>query len=163
MEQQDIYSLYGIEEEEFKKSKDVFPTLELGKISDGAKIVLKCLESEPTLQSHKKKFNLSDEEKAEIKKTGEHIMMVTPIIKVAIKEIIQPAQKNEPSFSVPMNDEIHTLWLSSKTLRMGFLKIAENHNGNMENIKLSILKGTAIFKDFGENVCYSVSEISESE
>lgn len=162
MDKESIYELYGVDKETYDKSKDVYPTLEIGKLNEDDTVIVICDEDKPHLQEHKKTLNLTDEEKAMIKKTKEPIMIKTPIIRVLFRSVIKAEDNNGEKLIVPMKDAKNTLWLSSKTLRMGFMSIAERTENKLSGIHLSILKGTAEFKE-GKNTCYTVTDVTPSE
>ena len=60
-------------------------------------------------------------------------------------------------------NEIYGLWLSSKTLKMGVTRVAQNNNGSLAGVTVRIHKGKADYKNYGENTVYRVSEFSKEE
>ena len=154
------YALFGVDKKAVEKSGEIFPTLELGKLEQEAKVFGVIEQEKPKVVEHSKKFNLSDKEK-EQKAKGEDVKIKTSVLNLFVNKIERP-QSDGSFLPVEMN-ETYSLWLSSKSLGLGLGKIAEEHDGNLKGVKIKIHKGKAEYKEFGENTCYSVSEVKEND
>lgn len=142
--------VYGITEEDLEKSKDINPTLNLGKFEEGAMLDLTILDKEPKFVKHKNKFKQSAKDSDEKE---------TPVLNVVLHTVYRP-QEDKTFLNVPMNDEKYSLWLSSKSLSLGLARIAKETLGNLENIKVRIKISLTDYKEFGTNRCYNVTTIN---
>jgi hypothetical protein len=138
--QSDLFSIFGIDKATFEKSKDILPTFNLGELPVGSKVVLRFLESVPKEIEVMSKF---------AKKK-----VLTKVIKVFVDTVFK-ANSDGTLTEIPYGFE-YSLWLSSKSLSLGLLKIAYNSE-TLQDAKVTISIGTADYKDFGENRCYSVT------
>ena len=139
-EQDDLFGLYGITEEAYTKSKDILPTFELGKLNVGSRVVLTFLDETP------RKMNVANKYKK-----GEKTE--TSVISVYVDTVFNMG-KDGVLIEVPMRMN-YSLWLSSKSLALGILKVHKSV-GTLKGQKVTLSIGTAEYKDFGENRCYSV-------
>jgi len=144
-------NLFGIDRETYEKSKDIVPTFELGKIGDKGIVELTVLSENPILIEHKAKY--PDAEKGI--KEGE--LMKTPTLLVAIEKVIRNDGNNE-LLDIPYNMEKFTLWLSSKSLALGLMRLHEDNNKSLKGVRAKIRIGKTDYKKFGENTCYTVSQ-----
>lgn len=140
-EKQSILERFGINKEEFEKTKDILPTFDFSNLAVGESVVLTIDEETPKPVEHENKF-----------KKGENTK--TFVLPVIVHQVNRLGDHNEP-FVVPMNDEKMTLWLSSKSLSMNLVKIFEE-TGKVKGTTVKIVKSSAIYKNYGENTCYNV-------
>lgn len=125
--------IFGLTEEELQKSMDILPTLDLGKMPIGTKLFLKFAEKEPR--------------EIELKEKGKYGQSSAWVI-------------NIDDFTLGENTVLkYTMFLSAKTLRLAVIKLWKNNDENLENIKIQLIVGSAEFKEFGENRCYTVQQI----
>jgi len=136
-----LLNKFKIDKEEFEKSKDILPTLDMGKLEINESVIVTIDSEEPTEIEHDDKFNKGKKIKS----------LVLPVVVNQYNRI----DKENKEFIVTANDEKMTLWLSSKSLRMNLLKCFEN-KPFIKGVKLKITKTTAVYKNFGENTCYTV-------
>lgn len=144
----EIKNLFGVTEEEIEKSKDILPSFDLGKIERDSKIFVTVLSKEPEMVEHTDNFSENKDQKIK-----------TPVLKVKVNKVLR--YTNKENIEIPY-DEPFTLWLSSKSLSLGFAKIFANNNGNLENVDCVIRVTSAVYKKYGENRCYDVTEIKPS-
>lgn len=138
-----LFDVYGVSEESFNKSKDILPTLDIGKLEVGSRVLLTFLDDAPKLVSIESKFQ---------KKKVD-----TPVIRVLVDTIFR-MEKDGRLLEIPTGMN-YSLWLSSKSLAMGVLKVHQAH-GTLKDIKISISIGMTDYKDFGENRCYTAQEVN---
>jgi|WetSurMetagenome_2_1015567.scaffolds.fasta_scaffold77952_1 hypothetical protein len=137
----DLFSAYGVDKESFEKSKDITPTLDLGKLEVGARVHFQFLQSEPREIEVKSKFQKGN--------------VTTRVIKVHCYWIDRPQSSGAP-LRVPMDGD-YTLWLSSRSLSMSLLRIVTAlETPDLKGVYADIVVGLADYKDFGENRCYTV-------
>lgn len=132
-------NILGIDEETIEKSKNIHPTLELGKLDVGDMVFVTVLDKEPTEVEHEDTFNKGQ-------------MIKTKVLTVLTERVIRA-----DGTDIPMGEK-NALWLSSKVLRIGLSTAMEENNNELEGLKVSIKVGMATYKQ-GENRAYSVSRI----
>ena len=140
------YQLFDIDEETYKKSKDIKPALDLGKLEPGSSVELTVLSKEPRKVKHKNKFKKDKNDPDEIE---------TSIIDVQVHKILRASDNDV--LEIDVNEE-NGLWLSSKSLSLGFLRLYKENN-TLENVKARIKIGLAEYKEFGENRVYNVTRM----
>jgi hypothetical protein len=144
------FKAFGIDKETFVKSKDILPTFDLGELKENSTVYLTVLDKKPQPITHKAKFP-----KGKIKEGDE---METPVLTVNVHKVSVPDKDSEMGLLDISFEEKFTLWLSSKSLSLGFAKIFEDNSEDLTGIKAKIKVTTAIYKKFGENRCYQVSQ-----
>lgn len=142
MKQTDLFNKFGVDKEEFEKTKDILPTLDFGKLDVGESVVLTIDANEPKEIEHDDKFNKGQKTKSKV-------------ISVIVHRYNRIGDHND-HFVVPMNNEKMTLWLSSKSLLYSLMKVLEDKEVKGTTIKIT--KDRSVYKNFGENFCYVVSE-----
>lgn len=143
--QSDLFEAFGIDKETFEKSKDILPTLDLGELETGSEVYIQFLESMPIKEvEHQSKFG----------NKGEKVK--TKVLTVSVEKILR--QTDSEKLEIPIGEK-QTLWLSSKSLRLGIMRIASENNNNLEGLKVVIKKGLATYKQYGENTCYNVVQL----
>jgi hypothetical protein len=138
----DLFGLYGVDRDAFERSKDILPTFDLGKLEVGSRVALKFLDDSPKIVTTKDKFSKGN-------------MKETPVIRVMIDTVFRMGDDGK-LIEIPMN-MAHSLWLSSKSLAMGVLRVHQEH-GTLKDKRAIINIGITDYKDFGENRCYSVTQ-----
>lgn len=133
------YSKFGLDKETIEKSIDVLPTFDLGKLELGCHVYMTVLEREPKEVEVNDKFTNG-------KKT-------TRCINVFVEKVIR-ANGEEVAYGENMN-----LWLSSKSLAIGFFKAYEENNKSLKDVMVKITIGETEYKKFGTNRCYTVNQI----
>lgn len=156
-----INELFGVNEDVLEKSKDIYPSFDIGKLEEESMVSLKIISEEPKLVTHPKKFNLTEEEE-KAKKKGEDVTEETGVLVVEIASVFRPDKKTSEMLEVPYNNEQYSLWLSSKSLSMGLARIYQENENSLKNMDVKITIGKANYKQFGENTCYRVSKIQTS-
>ena len=141
----DKYQAFGVNKDDFEKSKDINKTFDLGKYKEKSKIYLTILDEMPLMVEHHAKF--SNKELGI--KSGD--LIKTGILNILVHKVERP---NEPIIDF---EQKFSIWLSSKTLSIGLLRIYEKNN-TLKNKNIFITVSKAIYKDFGENTCYDVDE-----
>jgi len=137
------FSLFGVSKEAFTKSKDIKPIFDFSKVDAVEGIVLSSV---PVLVKHKAKF------KGEFHKIGDEIQ--TPVIQVKITSAVKDGEDMTAEYSGE-----YSIWLSSKTLALGFLNLFDMHS-TLKDVKFRVKVETAKYKDYGENTAYRVMEIA---
>lgn len=151
MPEENISELFGVSEEVLEKSKDIYPTFDIGKLEEESKIFLKVRSEKPKPVEHLKKFNKGKDEDKDTKIT-------TGTLLVEVQEVYRP-EKNGEMLALPYNNELYTLWLSSVSLSMGFARLYKDNGNSLKDLTVKITIGTANYKEFGENRVYRVSKI----
>ena len=142
---QEKLKAYGIEPMVFEKSKDILPSLDLGKFDIGTKIFISFLESEPKEIEVKNKFRTSEKE-PETKQAK--------IISVYVDRIINAEGQNIP-YGLK-----YGMFLTSKSLALGIAKIASNlETWDLLGVKVMIQVSEVDYKNFGTNRCYNVTAL----
>lgn len=135
---QKLSEMLGIKKEDIEHQKDLLPVFNLSKVAVGGMVFIQIL-SEP------QKVSWIDKDTDEQKEGS--------IINIVVEKVRQL-----DGVTVDFGDK-YALWLTSKTLAMGMIRLAENDNPKTLLGKRAIIKvGTAVYKK-GENRCYSVSEL----
>ncbi len=147
---------FGIDQKTLDKSGDIFPPFDLSGLEDGAKIFIKFVSQKPKVVEHKDIY-ARDEDGKKIPDAKKN----TGVLEIFVEKVARP--QDDGSFLDVDYNETFSLWLSSKSLSIGIAKISQEHNYNLEGVKAKIHKGKAQYKDFGENTCYSVSEVKEND
>lgn len=119
---------YGLTQEEADKTNDVTPTYDLGKLKVGEPARFKLIDNEPQEVNWKDKTTHEE-------KTG-HVL--TAIDK----------KTNTPI----------TLWLTSKSLKQEFYKIAKNHDFYLKDLDIVIVPRVYEHPKYGATRGYTVSE-----
>lgn len=143
-DKQKFLDAFGLTSETYEKSKDILPTFDLGKLSDGSIVILKFLDDLPKEIEVKNKFA----------KKGDSKTIISRVIPVNVDTVFNMTKDGIKE--IPYNQDC-SLWLSSKSLSIGVAKIAENHNDSLKGVKVKISIGMAEYK-LGLNRCYTVSE-----
>lgn len=138
-------NILGVDKDLVEKAKDILPTLDLGTLEVGEVVYLQVLSEEPKEVTHKNKFKKNKKDPDEI---------TTKVINVFVEKIIRA---DEDKTEVTIGDK-QALWLSSKSLALGISRVLEENEDKLLGLKLKIEIGKAIYKEFGENRCYNVSE-----
>jgi hypothetical protein len=137
MTQKKLSELMGIDAKAAEKMKDMLPTFELAKVEIGSSVVCQALEIP-------KPVTWTDEE--DIEKTGQ-------VLPVMVEKVIRA-----DGMIVPYSDK-YGLWLSSKTLAMGIMRMVPSDDvEDLVGKKFQIKVTTARYKQ-GENRCYVVKEL----
>lgn len=142
----EIETLFGVSKESIEKSKNIYPTLELGKLEENSIVFGVVCEEKPNNVKHKNKF----------KKKGEPEELETPVLIVFVDTIKRRTSDGE-IVELPIQEK-QSLWLSSKSLSLGFAKLYEENSRNLKDIGFKITISTADYKEYGENTCYRVSK-----
>jgi hypothetical protein len=138
IEQNKLSGLLGINKADVDKMQDILPTFDLTKVEIGGSVIMQALE-EP------KKVTWTTEDDEE--KTS-HVLPVM-VLKIIRKDGLE----------VPMNDKLG-LWLSSKTLSIGILRLVPSDRAiDLIGKKFQINVSTARYKQ-GVNRCYNVRELA---
>lgn len=146
---QENLELFGITKDELNQSKDILPTLDMGKkLEDESRLVLTFIEDKPKLVNVRDVMSKDKDARRDV-----------PSIGIFLHEVHRP-QADGKHLIIPMNEK-YNMFLSSKTLRLGIGKIFDSHQENLKDVKVKIHKTKADFKGYGENTCYTVSEIEE--
>jgi hypothetical protein len=134
-----LFDKFGVDKEAFEKSKDILPTLDLGKLSIGSRAKVQFIDSYPKEIETNSKFSKGK--------------VLTRAIRVHCYWIERHTETGV--LTVPMEGD-YTLWLSSKSLSMSLLKIAnEQPEGDLMGVSVVITVSLAEYKDYGENRCYN--------
>lgn len=130
-----------IDKDTFEKSKDILPTLDLGKYPEDSQVFCQIVGE---IKKVKHKDTQGEDKNKEIE---------TPVIPVAVSKVIMPSGDE-----TPINEKM-TMWLSSKSLRLGLLRALDNIDPeNIIGTKIKISKGKAFYKKINaEQTCYNVS------
>ena len=68
-----------------------------------------------------------------------------------------------PVITVNYEDTEFTLWLSAKTMRMGFARLFRDNNGNLKGVKARITSKEATHAKFGKYNAYNVQEKKDGD
>lgn len=128
---------FGLTTEDAEKTKDIIPTFNLGKLGEGDTEAFKVLEEKPRTV----KFKTKDDKGEEVEK--EDLVLTAMHRPTGVKQ---------------------TLWLSSKSLRMQFYKLAKNRpEQNLLGAEIIISVRMYDHPQWGETRGYVVQENSEPE
>lgn len=140
-------SKFGITDEELEKGADIVPTFSLGKdLPVGSKVIVEILEKEPREIEVKDIYGKEEKKK-------------TSVLNVFVKQVSRP--NGEEFLVIPIEEE-RSIYLTSKTLALGFGRIYKKYNGDFKGVMVKIHKTTAEYKQ-GENICYNVTELKREE
>lgn len=117
---------FGLSEDEAKNVQDILPTLELGKMSVGDSVRVKCLSESP------KDIEWEDKETKKKNKT--------PAIEVLNKD----------------NGLKMSLWLSSKSLKQEFFKVFKQNKENLKGLDIVIAIEEYDHDKYGKTRAYRV-------
>lgn len=138
------YDKFGVEKEEYEKSKDILPTFSMKDLEFGSSAFMQFLEKEPREIDTR---DINDETKT----------VKTKVITAYIEKIERKTEDAE-ILEIPVAEK-QTVFLSSKTFRLGLLKVFEENESNLEGVKIKVTKSKATYKQ-GENTCYNVTSLS---
>lgn len=136
MTQQTNLGKWGITSEELEKSRDIRPLLKLSDLSESDRIEIEFQEDEPRTIKYEK-----DGQSKEFQ---------------VIKIIAHKLWKGNDMDSMDIE---YDLPLSSKTLRIGVVRILQDNGGTLVGVNAMITVSMAEFKDYGTNRCYRISRI----
>lgn len=126
MTEKNLYEKFGLTEEEADKTKDILPSFNLGKLKDGETADFKLLQSEPHYVEWKDKD--TGEERKQLVVTALDLLTGTEI----------------------------ALWLSAKSLRMEFLKLAKKCDGDLKDKTIRVSVRTYKHQQYGTSRGYTV-------
>lgn len=138
----DIFSLFGVTKETYENSKNINPIFDFSKVDIVEGVVIS---ETPILVTHKAKF------KNEYHKIGDEIQ--TPTIAIKVLNAVKDGQDITSELT-----GVYSVWLSSKTLALGFLGLFDKHK-TLKNLKFRVKVETANYKQYGENTAYRVMEL----
>lgn len=144
----------GVTKEEIEQSNNIKETFKFDELNYGDIVEFEFVDDE-LLEIEQIAKNVNKDKGI---KLGDKIKV--PAIKVYVLRIIPKDKEKEIIEYEKTEDNIYTLWLSSKTLAMGIGKISVDNNEIVKGISFKVEKSKAVFKT-GENTCYRVRQILE--
>jgi hypothetical protein len=135
--QKKLSEMLGIDSKAVEKMKDMLPTFDLAKVETGGSVICQALEVP-------REVAWTDEDGNE---------KVSQVLPVMVEKVIRL-----DGMVVPFGDK-YGLWLSSKTLAMGIMRMVPSDDvEDLVGKKFQIKVTTARYKQ-GENRCYVVREL----